>query len=171
MAIGDLPPVSQEPIPLAPEIKPKGDDDLAAREAEETKQNLRTILTFGAVVCVVLTGFVVLGRLVLYGARDQTWLPIAKYNFLATIGLALAAVFALMLVLVMEKTSPGEIDVKMPGFEFRGPAGPIIMWVICFLAIAGAGRLCWQTIPANAWDRTEAPASGSLPESSARKTK
>jgi len=73
-----------------------------------------------------------------YGAWDQ----VARRHFAAVIGLPSAALAALFIVLVL-RTVAGPIELKIPGFEFRGASGPIVMWILCFLAIALAISWLW----------------------------
>ena len=55
-------------------------------------------------------------------------------RFAAVIGLPCAGLFSLLVVAIFEATA-GPIDLKVPGFHFKGAGGPIAMWVVCFLAI------------------------------------
>jgi len=101
----------------------------------------------------VLSRWAVLGAAVVFGATFFTfavyamvrehWVEeIAKEHFAATIGLPSAALGSLLLVTILE-ISAGQIELKGFGVEFKGAAGPIIMWVLCFLAIAAAIKLLW----------------------------
>lgn len=68
---------------------------------------------------------------------------IALSQFPAAIGLPSAALMALCIVVFLENTT-GDIQFKGLGFDFHGASGPIVLWVFCFLAIAGAIKLLWQ---------------------------
>lgn len=79
----------------------------------------------------------------IYGMIYEEWVEeIAKQHFAAAIGLPCAALAALLLVTILE-INAGRIEFKAYGLEFKGAAGPIVMWVLCFIAIAGAIRLLW----------------------------
>jgi len=56
--------------------------------------------------------------------------------------LPFAALAALCLVIVLEINS-GKVEIKGFGFEFKGAGGPLVMWIFCFLAIAGAIKMLW----------------------------
>jgi hypothetical protein len=71
------------------------------------------------------------------------WDAIARRHFAAVVGLPSAALAALFVVLVL-RTVAGPIELKIPGFEFRGASGPIIMWIACFLAITFAISHLWS---------------------------
>jgi hypothetical protein len=94
-----------------------------------------------AVVLIVLFA-VLLFVLFLQRAQEKAWLPIAQKQFGAVIGLPMAAIAALFVVLVLGLAS-GPIEVEFGSFKFKGAAAPIVFWVLCFLAIAGAIKLLW----------------------------
>jgi hypothetical protein len=74
---------------------------------------------------------------------NPEFLDLYKKNFLVIIGLPLAAMASLFLVLILEY-SKGPIEFEALGFKFKGASGPLVMWVICFLAIACAFKLLWN---------------------------
>lgn len=97
------------------------------------------VVFFGAIL--LAGAFVIGGTLTIWSG--QTWLiEIAQQHFAATIGLPAAALVALCIVLFLEHTS-GTIEFEGLGFKFKGASGPIVLWVLCFLAIAGAVKLLW----------------------------
>jgi hypothetical protein len=60
----------------------------------------------------------------------------------AVIGIQAAAVTAFVIVVFLQQTA-GPVEFNALGFKFKGAAGQVVMWVICFLAIAGAIKLLW----------------------------
>jgi hypothetical protein len=60
----------------------------------------------------------------------------------AMIGIPIAAAGAFCVLLVFEART-GQVEFEALGFRFRGGAGPAVIWVFAFLAIAGAIRLLW----------------------------
>jgi hypothetical protein len=56
-----------------------------------------------------------------------------------------AGLFAIIVVSIFETTS-GPIKFEVLGFKLEGAAGPIIMWVLCFLAIVLAISTFWQPL-------------------------
>ena len=62
----------------------------------------------------------------------------------AAVGLPVAGVFAFLLVALF-RTTEGRIRFEVVGLKFDGAAGPIIMWVLCFLAITVSIRMLWVT--------------------------
>lgn len=63
-------------------------------------------------------------------------------HFIAVFGLPAAAAAAFIIVTLFRQ---GEepIKIKGLGFEIQGAAGPVVLWVMCFLAICGGIKLLW----------------------------
>lgn len=78
-------------------------------------------------------------------ANDPRWNELALQHFAAMVGIPVAALVAIFVVLALGATVEGPIEVKGLSFEFKGAAGPAILWAILFLAFAGAIRLLWST--------------------------
>ncbi|MDT8320728.1 MAG: hypothetical protein RQ826_09420 [Xanthomonadales bacterium] len=60
-----------------------------------------------------------------------------QQNFAATVVMAFAALVALFVVLLLQY-SAGQIEFEVPGFKFRGASGPVVLWVLSFLAVTAA---------------------------------
>lgn len=60
----------------------------------------------------------------------------------AMLGVPWAGGAALIVVLVL-RTSFGPVEFKILGTQFRGASGPIVMWVLCFLAEVLAIKVLW----------------------------
>ena len=73
---------------------------------------------------------------------EEFWIPIAKEHFSAIVGLPMAALAALCIVLVL-RISSGPLEFEGWGLKFKGAAAPIVFWLLCFLAMAGAIKLLW----------------------------
>lgn len=83
----------------------------------------------------VLHGFVTL-------IPYDVMLEIVRQQFAAIVGLPIAGVFSVFLVVVLQQTT-GPISFKGLGFEFEGTSGQVVLWMMCFLSIAGAIKLLW----------------------------
>jgi hypothetical protein len=95
----------------------------------------------------VLLGGVILGGAFVYGSaismlRDPAVYKIAIDHFPAAVGLPSAALVALCVVVFLESSS-GPIEFEGFGFKFKGASGPIILWVIVFLAITAAIKVLY----------------------------
>jgi hypothetical protein len=64
-------------------------------------------------------------------------------HFAAIVALPFAGYGALALVLLLESRSDQPLEFMGLGFEFKGASGPIVLWVLCFLAITGCMKLMW----------------------------
>jgi hypothetical protein len=65
-----------------------------------------------------------------------------KDHYAAMVGLPAGAAVSFILVVLLRQTE-GPIEFEGLGFKFKGAAGQVAMWVVCFLAFAGAIKLCW----------------------------
>lgn len=74
--------------------------------------------------------------------NESFWIDIVQRQVPAVVGLPLAAIASLCLVVLLESTS-GRVELEVIGFKLKGAAGPAILWVICFLAMAVAIRANW----------------------------
>lgn len=63
-------------------------------------------------------------------------------NFAATVVMAFAALVALFVVLLLQY-SAGQIEFEVPGFKFRGASGPVVLWVLCFMAATASIKFLW----------------------------
>jgi hypothetical protein len=63
-------------------------------------------------------------------------------RFPVIVGLPAAGIFAYVLVSLFEITS-GNVEFSVLGMKLKGAAGPVLMWVICFIAIVFAIHLLW----------------------------
>ncbi len=66
-----------------------------------------------------------------------------KEQWPAFLGLPFAAGVAFCLVTVLEIRS-GKVEFKAFGLDFTGPSGPVVLWVLCFLAMVGAYSMLWK---------------------------
>jgi predicted neutral ceramidase superfamily lipid hydrolase len=86
---------------------------------------------------VILTGFLTL-------LPFETMHEIVKNHFAAIVGLPVVAVFSVFLVVVLQQTS-GPVKFEGLGFKFEGTSGQVVLWILCFLAMAAALKLLWTT--------------------------
>jgi hypothetical protein len=81
-------------------------------------------------------------RWISVGAIRLISADVLREHFAAVIGLPMAGILALWVVTILRSQS-GPIEFEALGFRLRGASGPVILWVVCFLAIALAIRLLW----------------------------
>jgi hypothetical protein len=84
------------------------------------------------------------GRFLLWSiVHEAFWADVVRQQVQAVIGLPLAAAASLCIVLLLESTS-GPIELEAPGVKFKGAAAPVVLWLLCFLAMAWAIKLTWR---------------------------
>ena len=114
----------------------------SAGEAADT-QRLPGITGLAIFIGAAIATIAFLVAIAKHSLRHGNWVSeIVKEHFAATIGLPLAAIGALCVVLLLGFTE-GPIEFSALGFSFSGAAGPIVFWVLCFLAIALAIKILW----------------------------
>ena len=61
----------------------------------------------------------------------------------AVLGVPFSAALALAVVLML-RTTQGPVRFRALGLRFDGASGPIVMWVLCFLATSAAIKILWN---------------------------
>lgn len=75
--------------------------------------------------------------------RADSWLlGIIQAHFAATVLLPIALLEAFCIVMLL-KFVTGPIEFEALGLKLRGAAGPVILWIFCFLAIVTGIHLLW----------------------------
>jgi len=101
---------------------------------------LATLGIFGYAIVLALAAFFS-GKQDSLGARLRTWLTSHPAQ---NLGIPCATIAAYAIVAALLKSSvetSGQLVFKAFGLEFTGPAGPITLWLMCFLAFVFAIRL------------------------------
>ncbi len=68
----------------------------------------------------------------------ETWQEFVLENFELVAGTPMAAALAFVIVMVFFGGIGGPVKIKIGILELSGPAGPILLWVICFLVVVFA---------------------------------
>ncbi|MBY3382191.1 hypothetical protein [Rhizobium laguerreae] len=63
-------------------------------------------------------------------------------HFAVLVALPTAAGISFLVVAYFRQLS-GPVEFEAFGLKFKGTGGPTILWVVCFLAMAGAVKLLW----------------------------
>jgi hypothetical protein len=77
-----------------------------------------------------------------YSGISPTLAEFLKQHARVTFGLPIAAVVSLLLILVLRE-STGKLEFEALGFKFRGASGPVVLWVLCYLAMTLSIKLLW----------------------------
>lgn len=77
--------------------------------------------------------WILLGLSFIYGVRIWHDAPIHS-SFLPIIFVSFSVITSFIVVMTLNYVV-GDIELEVFGFKFKGAAGPIILWTVCFLAI------------------------------------
>ena len=112
-------------------------------ENNETKTKILNTLAWVAATLIVLFSIYIFYIMAQRGYESKVWLPIAQKHFAVVVGLPMAAIASLFIVLVLEYVS-GKIEFEILGIKFKGAAGQIIFWLLCFMSIVLSIKLLWD---------------------------
>ncbi|HHJ40531.1 MAG: hypothetical protein AXA67_10350 [Methylothermaceae bacteria B42] len=81
-----------------------------------------------------------------YWLKNQDNLDILNSNLASNLGIPCSAIAAFGLVATLYLAFPAQekaqtLSIKAFNLEFTGPAGPILLWVVCFLAFVAALKI------------------------------
>lgn len=82
----------------------------------------------------------------IFGGINPAFFEIYERNFIVIIGLPLAAFGALVVVVFLEQAQ-GPLEFEGLGFKFRGASGPVVLWVLCYLALVVSFKVLWVPEP------------------------
>jgi hypothetical protein len=106
------------------------------------QQRLRVATFWLAILAVICAGCVFAFTIYVIATQFIYWQEILKLHFAAIVGLPGAAAVAFVIVVFLRQTD-GPVEFEGLGFKFKGAAGQVVMWVLCFLAIAIAIKAVW----------------------------
>lgn len=114
----------------------------------ENQENDRNKVTFirKALPWLLLIGGILIGCLFpyfIFNGFANDFLSLYEKNFIVIIGLPLAAFGALFIVVFLEQAQ-GPLEFEGLGFKFRGASGPVVLWVLCYLAFTLSFSLLWR---------------------------
>lgn len=102
---------------------------------------MQKVLNISAALA-VFGAFILFALFIVVEFSNQGWQTAVFDHFAATVGLPCAAAGA-FIICTLFRTAEGKIQFSALGFKFEGASGPIVMWVLCFLAKAAAIRMLW----------------------------
>ena len=111
-------------------------DDIGPIHSLLRRNKALVIVLFWCVLCVLWIIF----NLIILTLLQHADFVLQHYS-----GIVLAPVSAAVAFCVITAFSQteGPIRFKGLGFEFEGASGPVVLWVLCWLAIMAAIRLIW----------------------------
>ena len=126
--------------------------DQPAREPPTSKllqAKLKSLATWGVVIGTALWttfffGFLVASAMFPSAVAESWLLQMVREHPSGTIGIAISAISAFSVVAVLDVLSRDPLEIKFFGFELKGAAGPVVLWVVCFLAMIAGGEVLWD---------------------------
>ncbi len=111
--------------------------------------NLKKCAKWGVVIGTALwTGFfftfLVISALFPTALPKSWFLDMILEHPSGTIGIAISAISAFSVVVVLDVFARDPIEIRFWQFEVKGAAGPVILWVLCFLALVLGGEILWD---------------------------
>ena len=113
---------------------------------QQWNESLKKYVTATIVIIGVAMMAAILTSQVYFAISSGLLSRIVSEQFAATFCVPIAFVSALILVLIL-RISAGPVEFKFWGFEFRGASGPLVFWILCFLAIVWAFKMMWVWKP------------------------
>jgi hypothetical protein len=96
-----------------------------------------------AVTAALIVAVVLIALLWSVVRNFNEWPETLRDHFATILGLPIAMSVAYVIVFFLRQAD-GPIEFEGLSFKFKGASGQVAMWVLCFLAIVGAIRLCWD---------------------------
>lgn len=119
-----------------------GDED--SRVAPRNSGIQRVVLLFCLAGGVFGISAVALAQVVAIWRREEWIVALISAHYPALVCLPIATFVALVIVVLLEaRYDDVKMDLFNGLFKFEGAAGPIILWVVCFLSIVMAIKLLW----------------------------
>ena len=101
--------------------------------------------TIAIVVALAFTSILTISfiaTVIFYANRPAIFEKIAQDHFRGLMGPPMCAMTAMAIVSILRVTS-GSIEFEAFGFKFKGASGPIVLWVLTYLATAAAIAVLW----------------------------
>ena len=104
---------------------------------------LRGITSWTILITITVLLAAVFFTMLYQGVKKELFATIAQRHFPVVVCIPIAAISALFGVIILGSIV-GPIKFKVPGFEFEGASGPVILWAICFWAMVQGIWLLWD---------------------------
>ena len=116
---------------------------------QKGKRIIKLLASIGAILATGLWSFFFFGFLIVSTIWPETikeswFLELVRKRPGGTVGIAIAALSAFTIVWVLDIFSTEPIKIELWVLKFEGAAGPVILWILCFLAIVYGADVLWD---------------------------
>ena len=87
---------------------------------------------------------VVASALIPTAVPDSWLLQMIRGHPVGTMGVGACAISAFSVVAVLDVLSRDPIEIRFFQFQLKGAAGPVVLWVLCFLTIVAGFHILWD---------------------------
>jgi hypothetical protein len=126
------------PAPTDQTVAPPRDTGLIA----ETR--VRTVASWVFVIGAGLLTACTLALMLLGARHDPDFYAVAVRHFPTVVGLPFAAIASLFIVIACRVVAGEKLTLKVLGLELSGASGPVVLWIVCFLAMTVAIESTWD---------------------------
>ena len=118
---------------------------MSIESTETGHERFKKAITILAVIgAVIVAASIIIATIVLTVTKEAVYAILIITHYPVTMGLPFAGIGALALVVLLEYAR-GPIEFEVPGFSFKGASGPIVMWVVVYLAITTSVVALWDS--------------------------
>ena len=113
-------------------------------DGSDPRRPLRTFISWLAILGGTLFMFGITVGVMYLGATRETLQQIVREHFRALFGIPTMSICSLLLVFLFQVAAGGKLEFETPfGFKFRGASGPIVLFVLCYLAFTVSLTVLW----------------------------
>jgi len=120
------------------------ENQLIRRDQPLKKYAIRGVVLGTAVWATFFFAFLVIGAIFPQLIPDSWFLKMVQAHPSGTLGIAMGAITSFSVVALLDVFARDPIEIRLWKFELKGAAGPVVLWVICFLAFVTGVEILWD---------------------------
>jgi hypothetical protein len=113
-------------------------------KSDDWLESLRRFATWAFVLCSCVLTLAIAFLVIMMGLTSPNYFIISVRHFPAVVGLPLAAAASLFIVIILKIVGGEKLSFSLFGLKFDGVSGPVVLWVLCFLAMTLAIYMLWD---------------------------
>jgi hypothetical protein len=129
--------------------KPPHGIDTTTQLSARSHDRLKNWATWGVVIGTggwIIFGFsLIIASALFPNAVPESWLLLLlREHPGGTVMIAVCAISAFSVVAVLDVLSRDPIEIRFFQFQLKGAAGPVVLWVVCFLTLVAGFHTLWD---------------------------